>query len=240
MQEKRKPFDDLAKSLLEEYKVTPHSNNWEGIQDTLSNSNTDALFKQLKDLSVAPPSHNWEKIQRRLPLHVIYRQQIQFIGRVAAILVLAFCLPQLVSYHTKSPVQVNKEIVKQLSTPTFGEVVEKAVQEKNKVAHSTYTPPLPEVLSPSNEAELLLASLLADDQEFPDTILDIDRLHSILQPIEPLPVISAVARIETLPVNRLRVRSNQSEPVELNISVPLIFIEEGEAEQLIELYDRGH
>ena len=240
MQEKRESFDDLAKSLLNNLEEKPTADNWENIQAGLNDEMTDQLFQSLKDIEVPPPPHNWQKIQRELPLHVVYRRPLLFIGRAAAILLFALCLPPLLKYYHTTPPIVGVDAVEQKSptTPTFGEVVEKAIQEK--AATNTVTFHKKKKIPTPTEAELLLSALLADDQEFPDSLLDIHRLQNMLKPIEPLPVISAVARIESLPLTNLNLKSNRVSTTELEISVPLIFVEEGEAEQLIELYEKLH
>ena len=232
-------FDDLAKSLLSDLQRVPRARNWEHIQAGLHGTQTDKLFKQLKDVTIPPAPQNWNRIERRLPWRLVYRRQLRFALRVAAVFLLTFCLPSLLERYVQHRVEPVSEFV-QLTTPTFGQMVEAATQEEIIVPVITTTHVKPLKSTSRSKVEILLASVLADDQEFPDSLLDITRLQSILQPIEPLPVISAVARIETLPVSELRVRPAQAENIELSISVPLIFVEEGEAEQLIKLYEEKH
>ncbi|MFK7932324.1 MAG: hypothetical protein AB8G22_02370 [Saprospiraceae bacterium] len=239
MQGTREHLDDLAKSLLNEFTSQPPAEKWDDIQAELQETTTDQLFQSLKEHQVTPATRNWEKIQYNLPWQVVYRKQLLWLSRTAAVLLLAFCLPQLLKYQHKYP-PVSETVstaATTTNTTTFGQMMEQVEQEKTQAKKTThYT--LRKKSIPTTEAEQLLASILLDDEEFPDSLLDINRLRNMLKPIEPLPVISAVARIESLPITNLKVERKQPINVELEISVPLIFVEEGEAEQLIERYEK--
>ncbi|MEL7021526.1 MAG: hypothetical protein AAGK47_07960 [Bacteroidota bacterium] len=245
-QEERSPLDKVAKQLLKPLKVTPPTHNWQQIREAMHEDRTDVLFRQLKDTSTPPPARNWQQIQKRLPLYVVYRRPLQFISKITAVLLLVSGLSQWLQqpqYATTLPPQhlSLSDTTAAISPSTFGEAVDQVMHEQATAKQHPIFSPEQQRYSETSETEQLLAKILADEQEFPDSILDVQRLQNILKPVQPLPVISTVARIESLPLTRLNLQSNQSSDAELRISVPLIFVEEEqEAKRLIEWYERSH
>lgn len=240
MQGEKRPIDEQSKKLLGNFKVTPPSHNWDNISEALHGKQLDLLFQTHLSNPTTPAEKNWKAIRQHLPLRVIYRRQLIVFSRIAAIIAIALIIPSLLIKAPFQKVSTSPPITSIEILTTIGEAVEQAdkiqQEEKRKPVQYKNTVKKPK----PTEAELLLASLLADENEFPDSLLDLEKLKAILQPLEPLPIVSATARIETLPLDKIKLRSNRkrSPQLDFQISIPLIIVEQEEIEELIEIYDQ--
>ena len=242
----RQTLDDLSKKLLENYEHIPASKNWDEIEAQLPQHSIDQLFKQqLQDIEMTPSSNHWPHIKRQIPLYPRLYAHVIYVSKIAAVLLIGVTLYVFSSIYSNPSHFESKVKIRPL---TFGEAVTqtaemKKKEEKNVQQYKKNHPSRTKTITQTSEVERLLASLLTDD-EFGDS-LDLEHLATILEPLEPLPVFSAMAsaaeneKILAESISIQRVKNLPKLPtIDLKISIPLIVVEEHEIEHLLEIYER--
>lgn len=246
--DKKHQIDETAQRLFENFQVPPPSGLWDDIETVSPNHEIDKVFeRQFKYLEVTPPEKNWLAIQKRIIFPPIILRHLSTLSKVAAILVIG-----LLYYYSSSHIQQHDYIAQQkIENPkpktsiTFGEAIQKKKALKQEVLPDLTIPP--QIISKKEqkkeEARNLLASLLADN-EFPDSLLDLESIEAILEPLEPLPVFSAMASAaedEKIMMEALSVEKVKYLPTlpttDLMISIPLRVVEEHEIEHLLKMYE---
>lgn len=242
------PEDKTTKRVSKKDKTSTVNENWENFDSQLSGPSIDQLFQQqLEEMEIPPSPAQWSNIKKRLPSYPRLFVQFKYISRIAAALLIGTTMYIFSSYWSASEVMADKAI--SVPPPTFGEVitqnqdVEQSLTHQPEKNNKTTKNKSTKSSKSSKEAEELLASLLADD-DFGDS-LDLEHLETILQPLEPLPVFSAMASaaenekilMESMSIQR--VKNLPKLPTrDFTISVPLIVVEEHEIEHLLKIYER--
>lgn len=240
-------IDETARRLFQDFQVPPPSGTWENLDVASPDHEVDHIFqKHFSYLEVSPPERNWTAISKRIIFPPVILRHLSLISRVAAVLVIGLFLYQFLEkmpsreYATSSMAEVvsSKSI-------TFGEAVQKnkELTKENLPILVTENHVATKERKAKKEAKMLLASLLTDD-EFPDSLLDLESLEAILEPLKPLPVFSAMASAaenEKIIVDMLSIEKVKSLPklptIDLQISIPLRVVEEHEIEHLLKMYD---
>lgn len=240
-------LDEAARKLFEDFQVPPPSGGWEGLEASSPDHEADHIFqRQFKYLEVTPPERNWAAISKQIIFPPIILRHLSVISRVAAIIVMGLllhqCLNKMPSHIYASQSVIEKSSEKSI---TFGEAIQKTKElqkEELPIIISRH-----QVVSKEDqqkeEAKMLLAGLL-EENEFPDSLLDLESLAAILEPLEPLPVFSAMASAaenEKIIVDMLSIGKVKSLPklptMDLRISIPLRVVEEHEIDRLLKMYD---
>lgn len=245
---KKNQIDETAQRLFENFQVPPPSGLWDDIEAVSPDDKIDKVFeRQFKYLEVTPPNRNWLAIRKRIIFPPIILRHLSTFSKIAAILVIG-----LLCYHSFYYIQHQNYIVQhQIEKPkpktsiTFGEAIQKKKALKQEVLPDLTIPPqfISKEEQKKEEARNLLASLLADN-EFPDSLLDLESIEAILEPLEPLPVFSAMASaaenekiiMEALSVERVKYLPTLP-TTDLTISIPLRVVEEHEIEHLLKMYE---
>ncbi len=82
-------IDNLFKDAFSNHAVPPPPRMWEKIEQELPLTTTDKVFKQaFNHYEVEPKPEVWTRIKRELPLSLVLRNHLNWLSRVAAVLVI--------------------------------------------------------------------------------------------------------------------------------------------------------
>ena len=250
------PLDELFAQELKHLEVVPKKQNWEDIQDNLEHEHFDlAIKRKFQDFERSPSDKVWGEVETQIPLNLRLRNQLQWLSKIAAVLVLgmfAFYLfverptqttiveitPEQVPFQVEktSPILADKEEIESFvfdipATKTKKKSSAKASNKTRKAAQ---------------EADDFLASILLDEDEFSDQVNE-RKMAEILLPIEQLPIESIAAMlVQTNKEDEKENTTIEAEPkiseavaeIDLQITIPLKVVEDSEVEDLINYYDQ--
>lgn len=185
-------FDDFFKEKLEENTPVPPTNNWEKVASELEGASLDGFMKNhLKEISATPNPENWNKIKKRLPLSLLLRNQLNWLSKIAAVLIIFMVAVLLLNDKTIeekssqkliSIVEPAKEIVKEKERPKdFVFTIEES-NDKNETSASEEL-----FLEDEDTMEELWNDLLDGDEEIL-AVADEETVRKSLEPLQQLPI----------------------------------------------------
>ena len=238
--ENENKIDQYFADHFNNFKENPHPELWDKIDLEMQLQQFDQDIKEeLSAFEEVPPTHIWQAVEPKLPLNLFVRNQLNWLSKIAAILVIGMLFTMY--YHQDSKGSMTLSQNNMLNNPELSTSTP-LVQETEFVFEISEEFEVEEVASnvlseeeeQLIEAEDFLANLLDDDDEF-SIQLENDKIQEVLKPIEQLPIENITAILN----DKVPTPSIREEPVELQIQIPLIVVEEDEVENLIELYDEN-
>lgn len=251
-------LDELFAQELKHLEVAPKQQNWEDIQENLDGEHFDQVIKhRFQDFERSPSNKIWDHVETQIPLNLRLRNQLQWLSKIAAVLVLGmFAFYLFVERPTQStlveitPQQVPVQFEAQAAVLASSEEKEPFVfdipatkttnKSNSKAAHKTQK-------AMQEEADDFLASILLDEDEFGEQINE-QKMAEILLPIEQLPIENIAAMLvpmdETEKKEATLIEADEnssataSKEIDLQITIPLKVVEENEVEGLINYYDQ--
>lgn len=233
-------IDELFAKQFKNLEVPPSNHSWTDIQDTLDNGNIDQVFRHhLREIEQTPSPEVWEKVKPRLPLNLFVRTHLNWLSKIAAVLVLGMSAVYL---SIENPYATNSTMV-DLSpnlipdgTLNNGAVVEKEafvfdIPIEEEVAETPLHQAFSEATEAQEEADEFLASLLEDEEEFE---IDDQKIMDILKPIEQLPIENIAAMLH----KKEPIETAIIEEIEMQINIPLKVVEDDEIDKMINYYDQ--
>ena len=86
---KQQQIDEIFKNELEGNTSSPSFENWENIASELEGDSIDGFVKNhLEEIQPNPHPKIWNGIKRKLPLSLLLRNQLNWLSRIAAVLVI--------------------------------------------------------------------------------------------------------------------------------------------------------
>ncbi|MEM9822329.1 MAG: hypothetical protein AAF985_14700, partial [Bacteroidota bacterium] len=240
-------IDELFAKKFDYSTVPPKQQDRDSIQEQLDQEHLDQFVKQQFEQFERRPSEKvWQQVATQLPLNLRLKNQLQWLSKIAAILVLGMFVAYLFDRnprHSKlAVIQTYPEYKQENETTKIATVATADAKEafvfdipaaktSKKYKHNQETPEEKEL----QEADDFLASILLDEGEFGDQINEL-KIAQILQPIEPLPIENLVA-LTTVPFQETEGKekskaaqplakakvspSTAAEEIELQIKIPL-------------------
>jgi len=241
------PIDDLFKDHFNDF--TPPTSNkvWNKIDEDLTKNSVDQVFKEkLGALERDPSPEVWARVKKDLPLSLYLRNSLNFLTKVAAILLIAvlsfvatdyYKQSQLVPAPTTPTAKVEPKAVAPIEIVMPDEAVSFVleIEDDEKVSKKKAKKVKTEI---EENANTFLADLLADDDDL-DSEMDEERMKALLQPLEQLPLEGVVDVFgESTVANAIAEEDFPDDYTEdLQIWVPIKFIEEHEVEEMISAYN---
>ncbi len=197
-------IDGMFKDGLEDMDVSPNENLWDKIQDGLEDGNLekiDQIFSEsLEDVSEVPSDKVWMKVEKRLPLNLYIKRRLKSLSAIASVLVVAMVAVMFV---------MNQNSQKE-SNLAFDSVISpvKAEMERARIYAGSF--------EPINEEETLVEEVKLKTRATDNTIkkkiksakvkkedafivdfenVDEEKVRQLLQPLQPLPMDSAIAGV---------------------------------------------
>ncbi len=183
---KNNNIDNLFRDSFQNWEEKP-SGIWDNIQNGLDNpQKVDDLFKNNLDADVQPSKHNWSKIEKHLPLSLMMRRELSRLSIIAACLIAGMLITLYFQPEDKSGIiPVEPPVQEELNTQD----VAVQVDELKEIISEQ----VEQEIAVDNSNKNMKSVKVNQDEEF----LNIDeaKIRRILQPLEPLPMDSAMARI---------------------------------------------
>ena len=234
-------FDQFFADQFNNFEQKPNADLWEKMNEEMELEKIDHLVqRELANCEITPDEKIWMKVEPKLPLSLLVRNHLNALSKIAAILVVGMLVTM---YFHGNKVQSNNTIVENSSDtstdvenineletlPEYVFEIQEEVEEE-VIASNVLSEKQENLI----EADDFLASLLDDEDEFLLQLND-DDIQEVLKPIEQLPIenISAMLGKEE------SAETLEEEVIDLQIKIPLIVVEAGEVEELIEMYDQN-
>ncbi len=88
-QDNSKNGEDIFKEKLADFSPPPPSANWQKIASQVQGEDLDAFVKNnLNEIEPTPNPKIWANIKRKLPLSLLVRNQLNWLSRIAAVLII--------------------------------------------------------------------------------------------------------------------------------------------------------
>ena len=222
--------------------------------DLIEEANFDQLLKAHFERFEQNPSKDvWQKVEKELPLNLYIKTYLNWLSKVAAILVLGMFAVYL---FVEIPAPNDLADQTTLNTPSLTELNSDYIaKEEEKEAFVFHIPKqlkkepsLTKVFSEEDnslleKADEILASILIDTNEFSEEI-NAEKMAEILLPIEQLPIENKAAVIEKKERHNQTAKTKKNsfiqpeEEIEIHINIPLRVVEEDEIEDLLNYYEQ--
>lgn len=182
--------EDIFKNKFGNFTPPPPNSNWQQIASQLEGEELDAFIKKhLNDIEPTPNPQIWENIKRKLPLSLLVRNQLNWLSRIAAVLIIFMVAVLLINKKDNQNTSSKKAIeVTEVNTPSLVENKNLdfvfAIENTNKREISAS-----EELSLEDEITLEnFWSVINDEQESFFAEVDEEIIKKSLQPILQLPI----------------------------------------------------
>ncbi len=186
-------IDDLFREAFNDMESNPGDQLWDKISDGISEEQVDDLFKEALGSQMAQPSEKvWKEVEQNLPLNLELKRSLSYLSYVAAFTVIGMLCMSVYFFVTEEKKEtptpepsVNIAIaIDEVETPVIPD--ESVVSEEEKIDGS---------LATDNTLNEKIQSVeLNKEDEFVFDV-DEDKIRQILEPLSPLPIDSAIARV---------------------------------------------
>jgi len=226
--------EDLFKDALSNLEVNPSKKSWADISDQLDANAHAKIQQKFEHFEAQPTPEVWEGIKTKLPYNLRLRRQLNWISKVAAVLLIGMLFTVGSNMLKLNLQQKTAEIVAPTPPPpTVVETVVPApvVEEENDFVFDVKKKK--EVASKLMEEEDInsLLDFILDDSDDIASAIDEAVIEESLTPADEL------TDGLTLVVPEDDVEQNVEIEVDLTIKIPLVVVEENEIESLIDMYD---
>lgn len=188
MSKKNEHIDDLFKDALHDMEASPNEGIWENISNDIHGEGVDDLFKDALSDNVAEPSGRvWAGVEQQLPLNLGLKRNLNRLSIVAGAVVIGMLIILLIPSEN------------QLETPPVEDVpeynIEIAIEEVISPDEVELEPEEEKGLATDNSIKEKIKSVALDAEKELDLKVDEEKMRRLLEPLSPLPIDSAVARI---------------------------------------------
>ncbi len=195
MSKENNHIDDLFKDAFDNWENEPQKDFWSDIAEDLDANDVDHLFKTaLEEEEIMPSEKVWEGVKEHLPLNLWLKRRLAQLSYVAGILVvgmlatLYFTQEGTIEAPVADTPKYNIEIAIE-EVPLEEIDLEENIALEEKAANDSKT------LATDNTIDKKMKSVELNKED--EMVFDIDeeKIKAILQPIEPLPIDSSIARV---------------------------------------------
>ncbi len=227
--------ENLFKDALGDLEVNPSKKSWADISNQLDTDANAKIQHKFEHFEAQPKPEIWEGIKTQLPYNLRLRRQLNWISKIAAVLLIGMLFTvgsnmiKLNQQQKSAEVIVptltpNEDLAPSISTPIIEEENDFVfdVNEKKEIASK--------LIEEEEEIKNLLDFILDDSDDIAAAI-DEELIEESLQPADELT--EGIAFVT--PEDDLEVAVETE--VDLTIKIPLVVVEESEIESLIDMYD---
>jgi len=237
MMEKNNLPEDLFKDALSDLEVNPSEKNWADISEQLNIETNKKIQHKFEHFESQPKPEVWEGIKQQLPYNLRIRRQLNWIAKVAAVLLVGMLFSMGSNMFRLNQQQKAAHIV--IPTPVPSEVVKMVVPAPIAEEGNDF------VFDVKEKKEA--ASVLMKEEEDISNLLDfiLDDSDGIAAAIDEAVIEESLVSADELAGGiALVVPEDDIEEVmievDLTIKIPLVVVEENEIESLIDMYDANN
>jgi hypothetical protein len=188
MSKKNDHIDELFKDGLHDMETSPNEGVWENIASDIHGKNVDDLFKDaLSDNMAEPSGRVWTGVKEQLPLNLGLKRSLNKLSIVAGAVVIGMLIILLFPSENK------------LETPPVEDVkeynIEIAIQEVDPTKDIEIEAEEEKGLATDNSIKEKIKSVELHAEKELDLKVDEEKMRKLLEPLSPLPIESAVARV---------------------------------------------
>ncbi len=220
MSKQNEHIDDLFKDAFENWEDMPKSDLWQNISEDLDNTSIDEIFRDaLSTEEITPSDKVWEGVRENLPLNLWLKRKLNTLSYVAGILVVCM-LATLYFMRDNTTVSIPEDnpiaIQPIEEKPSFN--IQIAIEEietitEVKKVRTKKTKKTNAALATDNTIDEKMQSVELNDEDKWVFDIDEEKMKAILQPVEPLPIDSSIARVNGKNNNAEREMESEEESI---------------------------
>ncbi len=192
MSKEKNNLDDMFKDAFEHWESPPKEGFFDEISSELHHSEIDELFKnEFSQKEVAPPQKAWTEIQQHLPLNLWLKRRLSQLSMIAGVVIVGMIAILYFNHDSKTP-PIEEE---KLPLPIDVEIANDDIQEAPKEDFFEADEPVQNTLATDNSLNQKLKSVELNKEDEIELNIDEEKIRAMLEPIQPLPIDSAVAKI---------------------------------------------
>lgn len=189
MSKKNDHIDELFKDALHDMETTPDEGLWENISNDINGEHVDELFKDALSDNMAEPSERvWAGVEEQLPLNLGLKRSLNRLSVVAGAVVVVMLIVLLFPFENRLEVPPLEEKV-----PEYN--IEIAIEEVAGPEEMELVAEEDKGLATDNSIKEKIKSIDLDAEKELDLEVDEEKMRKLLEPLSPLPIDSAVARV---------------------------------------------
>ena len=190
-------FDEIFKNGLEHNTPTPSFENWKNIATELEGESFDSFVKNhLEEVQPTPNPKIWNGIKRKLPLSLLVKNQLNWLSRIAAVLVIFMVVLLIWNKDKEIPTIIEnepiaEEVISETTTPK--EPVDFVFSINENAGENTISASEELFLEDDKTNEDLWSDVIVEEEE--DLMVDVngDIIDKSLEEILALPIESLEA-----------------------------------------------
>jgi len=241
------PIDDLFRSQFEDFENAVPTNSWEQISERMAEQSFDQIVKnKIQDIEKTPSPQVWMNVKKEIPYSLFLRNYLHKLSKIAAILIIGMLVYVLINKE-----QQNKNITTittiesniEITTPNAEAIVEEPsyVFEITPKKKKKSTTSISKALAAEAEEDIeeLLADILEDDDGLLEMINN-KKIAKALAPLQNLPIEGIVDNFSSKKDSNNYYAEEEhyfNEEEDLQIWVPIRYIEDHEIEAMLDTYD---
>lgn len=200
MSKKNDHIDDLFKDALGGLEEAPRENLWNEISGDISGPKVDDIFRSALDNDSAQPSDKvWAGVEDNLPLNLGLKRRLASLSYVAAAVVVGMVFIT-VFFNNTSSIDNENSIAQPILEEEKPYHIDIAIEEVSNIEEDGEIKKSPGI---ENDEPIALDNVIEENiqevelHEETEIVLNVDeeKIRKILEPILPLPIDSAVARV---------------------------------------------